>query len=92
MIINPTIANTKNNLPQMIYSLEQRKNIPITRHGKIVAYLISSREYESLKNMKKKFSTEWKELRKSKDFKKFSITESEVQSWREKSSGRDISF
>jgi antitoxin (DNA-binding transcriptional repressor) of toxin-antitoxin stability system len=87
-----SIANTKNNLPVLVHSLDSNSIIPITRRGKVVAYLISTREYDALKGNRKKFTSEWKAMRNSDDFKKNSFSDKEISSWRDSSKGRDFSF
>lgn len=55
-----SIAHTKNHLPVLVHSLESNPSIPITRRGKIVAYLVSTKEYEALKGKRRKFTDSWK--------------------------------
>jgi PHD/YefM family antitoxin component YafN of YafNO toxin-antitoxin module len=87
-----SIAHTKNHLPVLVHSLETNPSIPITRRGKVVAYLVSTREYESLIGKRKQFTDAWKSLRKSEDFKKYALSDKEVSTWRDSSSGRNFSF
>jgi len=87
-----SIAHTKNHLPVLVHSLESNPSIPITRRGKIVAYLVSTKEYEALKGKRRKFTDSWKTLRASDEFKKFTLSDKEVSSWRDSSTGRDSSL
>lgn len=87
-----SIAHTKNHLPVLVHSLESNPTIPITRRGKVVAYLISTKEYDALKGKRRKFTDDWKSLRDSDDFKKNSFSEKEVANWRDSSTGRDFSL
>ena len=87
-----SIAHTKNHLPVLVHSLESNPSIPITRRGKIVAYLVSTKEYEALKGKRRKFTDSWKTLRDSDDFKKYTLSDKEVSSWRDSSTGRDVSL
>jgi len=87
-----SIAHTKNHLPVMVHSLESISSIPITRRGKIVAYLVSTKEYDALKGKRGKFTDSWKSIRASEDFKKISFSTKEVSNWRDTSTGREVSF
>ena len=81
-----SIAHTKNHLPVLVHSLESNPSIPI------VAYLVSTKEYEALKGKRRKFTDSWKTLRDSDDFKKYTLSDKEVSSWRDSSTGRDVSL
>ena len=87
-----SIAHTKNHLPVLVHSLESNPAIPITRRGKVVAYLVSTKEYDALKGKRKKFTDEWKSLRSSTDFNKYSFSDQDTASWRDSSKGREFSF
>jgi antitoxin (DNA-binding transcriptional repressor) of toxin-antitoxin stability system len=87
-----SIAHTKNHLPVLVHSLETNPSIPITRRGKVVAYLVSTREYESLIGKKKQFTELWKSMRNSDDFKKNALSDKEVSTWRDSSNGRNFTF
>ncbi len=43
-----SIADARDNLPALVRSAEQGEPIELTRRGKLVAVLVSSREYEKL--------------------------------------------
>lgn len=87
-----SIAHTKNHLPVLVHSLESSPVIPITRRGKVVAYLLSTREYDSLKGNRKSFTDAWKTLRNSEDFKKSPLSEKDFANLRDKSTGREVIF
>ncbi|HMV44499.1 MAG TPA: type II toxin-antitoxin system Phd/YefM family antitoxin [Leptospiraceae bacterium] len=87
-----SIAHTKNNLPVLVHSLENQSVISITRRGKVVAYLLSTREYELLKGKRKSFLSACKQLRESEEFKKVSFSEKDFANLRDKTTGREFKF
>ena len=46
--LNVTIVEAKNHLPKLIHNSDTHGVIPISRHGKVVAYLVSEKEYRKL--------------------------------------------
>lgn len=44
------VFEVKNKLPFFIHKAEDEGPVPITRHGKEVAYIISKEDFENLKN------------------------------------------
>ncbi len=43
-----TVAQAKNHLPKLIHDSETEGIIPISRHGKVVAYLVSEKDFRKL--------------------------------------------
>lgn len=87
-----SIAHTKNHLPVLVHSLDSNPVIPITRRGKVVAYLLSTREYDSLKGKRKSFIQAVKTLRNSEEFKKNPLSEKDIVNLRDKSKGREVTL
>ncbi|MBK8396627.1 MAG: type II toxin-antitoxin system Phd/YefM family antitoxin [Leptospiraceae bacterium] len=87
-----SIAHTKNHLPVLVHSLENTPVIPITRRGKVVAYLLSTREYDSLKGNRKSFTEALKTLRASDEFKKNSFSDKDFANLRDTTKDREVIF
>ncbi len=85
-----SIAHTKNHLPVLVHSLDSNPVIPITRRGKVVAYLLSTREYELLQGKRKSFTEAVKTLRNSEEFKKNPLSEKDFANLRDKNTGRKV--
>jgi prevent-host-death family protein len=85
-----TIAHAKNHLPKLIHAAEAGDDIRISRHGKLVAVLISAQRYQQ------RFATgagvfqamqQWREHYPSVD-----LSDTEVDSWRDRSPARETSW
>jgi prevent-host-death family protein len=61
--LNVTIAEAKNHLPKLIHNSETHGVIPISRHGKVVAYLVSEKEYRKLTTKSNQFTEKLKSFR-----------------------------
>ncbi|MFY9261337.1 MAG: type II toxin-antitoxin system prevent-host-death family antitoxin [Gallionella sp.] len=82
-----TIAQAKNHLPKLIHAAEAGDDIGISRHGKLVALLISAERYQQ------RFATnagvfqamqQWREKFDSVD-----LSDAEVDGWRDRTSARE---
>ncbi|MDD4963990.1 MAG: type II toxin-antitoxin system Phd/YefM family antitoxin [Gallionella sp.] len=82
-----TIAQAKNHLPKLIHAAEAGEDIRISRHGKLVAVLISAERYQQ------RFATnvgvfqamqQWRE-----NFGDVELSDAEVDSWRDSSPARE---
>lgn len=84
-----TIREAKNALTRLIRSVESGKAVRITRHGKPVAVLLSSREYQRLSAVVGRrdpweFLQRWR-AQLPEDFE--GISDRDVDSWRDKQTG-----
>ena len=61
--LNVTIAEAKNHLPKLIHNSETHGVIPISRHGKVVAYLVSEKEYRRLTAKSNQFTEKLQSFR-----------------------------
>ena len=61
--LNVTIAEANNHLPKLIHNSETHGVIPISRHGKVVAYLVSEKEYRRLTTKSNQFTEKLKSFR-----------------------------
>jgi len=89
-----SIAEAKNALTRLIYEAERGAAIHITRRGKPVAVLVSEAEYERLKagEQKKDVWQALQEWRAQAGFDWPELTPEEVDSWRDRSPGREFSW
>ena len=89
-----SIAEAKNALTRLIYEAERGEAIHITRRGKPVVVLVSEEEYERLKagEQKKDVWQALQEWRAQVSFDWPELTPEEVDSWRDRSPGREFSW
>ena len=89
-----SIAEAKNALTRLIYEAERGEAIHITRRGKPVAVLVSEAAYERLKagEQKKDFWQAMQEWRAQARFDWPELTPEEVDSWRDRSPGREFTW
>ena len=89
-----SIAEAKNTLTRLIYEAERGEVIHITRHGKPVAVLLSEEAYEHLKSREQQTDF-WQAIqawRAQASFDWPELTPEEVDSWRDRSPGREYSW
>ena len=89
-----SIAEAKNALTRLIYEAERGEAIHITRRGKPVVVLVSEKEYERLKAREQKWDG-WQALQEWRAQASFDwpeLTPEEVDSWRDRSPGREFSW
>jgi prevent-host-death family protein len=89
-----SIAEAKNALTRLIHEAERGEAIHITRHGKPVAVLLSEEAYEQLKSQEQKTDF-WQAIqawRTQESFDWPELTPEEVDSWRDRSPGREYSW
>ena len=89
-----SIAEAKNALTHLIHEAERGEAIHITRHGKPVAVLLSEEAYEQLKSWEQQTDF-WQAIqawRAQTSFDWLELTPGEVDSWRDRSPGREYSW
>jgi|UniRef100_E6QQZ7 prevent-host-death family protein len=85
-----TIAHAKNHLPKLIHVAEAGDDIRISRHGKLVAVIISAERYQQHFNMGIdvfRAIMQWREKQSGLD-----LTDAEVDSWRDRSPAREFTW
>ncbi len=88
-----SIADARSQLPKIIHAVESGDTTKLTRRGKPVAVLLSLKEYEALVNqgggglLKALNAFAALKQNNTKD-----ISDEEVDAWRDKSTGRDLSW
>jgi len=83
-----TIAQAKNHLPKLIHAAEAGDDIRISRHGKLVAVMVSAERYEQRFNKGEgvfQAIMQWRGNQPG-----FDLTDAEVDSWRDRSPARDF--
>jgi prevent-host-death family protein len=89
-----SITEAKNALTRLIHEAERGEAIHITRHGKPVAVLLSEEAYEQLTSREQKTDF-WQAIqawRAQANFDWPELTPEEVDSWRDRSPGREYSW
>ncbi len=84
-----SIAEAKSKLPAIIHSVEEGPLVKLTRHGKPVAVLLSTREYEQLARKKEGFWSALTEFRKTVKKADIEITDADFELLRDTSIGRE---
>jgi prevent-host-death family protein len=87
-----SVAEAKNQLPELLREVEKGKPVEITKRGEPVAVVLSVGDYKQLIS-KEKASSFWnkvKALRESPDFE--AVTPEDMKDLRDKSKGREVSF
>jgi prevent-host-death family protein len=89
-----SIAEAKNTLTRLIYEAERGEAVHITRRGKPVAVLVSEAAYERLKAgvQQKDVWQAIQEWRAQARFDWPELTPEEVDSWRDRSPGREFTW
>ena len=83
-----TIAQAKNHLPKLIHLAEAGDDIRISRHGKLVAVMISAERYQQHFNTGTgvfQAIMQWREKQLS-----LELTDAEVDSWRDRTDAREF--
>ena len=89
-----SIAEARNTLTRLIHKAEDGEPVHITRHGKPVAVLVSSDEYERLSSgaPKKDFWQAVEDWRAQAGFDWPELTPDEVDGWRDRRPPREFSW
>ena len=86
-----SIAEARNNLPQLIRAAETGEAIELTRRGESVAVLIGRRQYERLAARSRRFSEAWKEFIEEVPLDELQIDPDEIfKTTRDTRPGRDV--
>ncbi|MBE0471807.1 MAG: type II toxin-antitoxin system Phd/YefM family antitoxin [Methyloprofundus sp.] len=88
-----TIAEAKNNLSQLIHSLEAEEPIHLTRYGKPVAVMMSESQYKHLISPAKSLNSAILNWRSQLDYSAdVSLSDKNLKSMRKESAGREFSW
>lgn len=89
-----SIAEAKNALTRLIYEAERGEPVHITRRGKPVAVIVSEAVYERLKSGAREKDV-WQAIQEWRAQTRFDwpeLTPEEVDSWRDRSPGREFTW
>lgn len=85
-----SIADARNNLPELVRQAESGKLVELTRRGEPVAVLVGRREYDRLTSRSRTFGDAWEEFSRSVDLRQADINPNEIFSdVRDDAAGRD---
>lgn len=87
-----SVAEAKNQLPELLREVERGKPVEITKHGEPVAVVLSVGDYKQLIN-KEKASSFWNKvnaLREASDFE--AVASEDIKDLRDTFQGREVSF
>ena len=88
-----SIADARNNLPELVRQAESGKAVELTRRGEPVAVLVGTKQYERLTSPRLSFSDALEQFSRTVDIKRANIDPDDVFSdVRDKSPGRDSSL
>jgi len=83
-----TIAEAKNKLPSIVHSVESGPPVQLTRHGRPVAVLLSTKAYARLNRKKEGFWRSFKAFCKAAEKEDIQITDKDFAELRDSTSGR----
>ncbi len=86
-----SIAEAKDQLPRIVRNVETLGRVELTRRGKPVAVLLSTAEFERLKEPPRDFWAAYQEWLKRRD-PDVVITDEDFEGLRDKSPGRDFEW
>ena len=85
-----SIADARNNLPELVRQAESGKPVELTRRGEPVAVLIGRKEYDRLTAPLRTFADAWENFSRTVDLKQAGIDPDEIFSdVRDDAPGRD---
>ena len=88
-----SIADARNNLPELVRQAESGKPIELTRRGEPVAVLVGRKDYDRLTAPSRKFGEAWETFSRSVDLRQANIDPDEIfADVREDAPGRDASL
>ena len=89
-----SIAEARNRLARLIHDAEAGETVQVTRRGKPVAVLVSQAEYERLLRglPRRTFWEAVQAMRADPEFEPVDFTKEEVDGWRDRGIGRDLSW
>ena len=86
-----SIADAKNNLSSLVREAEKGKSVRLTRRGKPVARLVAEKEFArlGLEHEPNLWDT-IKAFRNAADFSGVALTDADIDSWRDRGTGREF--
>ncbi len=85
-----SIAKAKNSLSRIVHEAEEGETVHLTRRGKLVAVLLSAKEFQKLNNNQSSPADALQQFLLNRNFKDVDIDPAIFEDLRVKNSGRDI--
>jgi len=85
-----SIANAKNSLSRIVHEAEEGETVHLTRRGKLVAVLLSAKEYQKMNKKQSSPADALQQFLMNEKHKDVDIDPTVFEGLRVKSSGRDI--
>lgn len=85
-----SIANAKNSLSRIVHEAEEGETVHLTRRGKLVAVLLSAKEYQKMNKKQSSPADALQQFLTNEDYKDVDIDPTVFEGLRAKTSGRDI--
>ena len=92
MIRKVSVAEAKGKLPSIIHEVEQGSRVEITRHGKPVAVMIPTGDYERLKEKGRGFWSDLGRVRKVMASEGITVEDTDFLDLRDTASGRSFKW
>ncbi len=88
-----SIAEAKNGLPQLVRKVEAGDDVQLTRRGKPVAVVVSTRRYQELKTDRPSFWESYQRFRQEHDLARLALDTDEIfGATRDPSPGREFAW
>lgn len=88
-----SIAEARNNLPDLVRQAESGKSVELTRRGEPVAVLVGRKEYDRLTAPTRRFADAWEKFSRAVDLRQANIDPDEIFSGvRDDAPGRDTAL
>ena len=85
-----SIAKAKDSLSRIVHEAEEGETVHLTRRGKLVAVLLSVKEYQKISKKQSSPADALQHFLMDKDLKDIDVAPTVFEDLREKNSGRDI--
>ncbi len=85
-----SIANAKNSLSRIVHKAEEGETVHLTRRGKLVAVLLSAKEFQKLSKKQSSPADALQQFLSNKNYNDVDIEPTVFSGLRVKNSGRDI--
>lgn len=83
-----SVAEAKGKLPSIIHEVEQGSRVEITRHGKSVAVMVPTGDYERLREKGKGFWNDLRKVRKVMASERIAVEDADFLDLRDTAGGR----
>ena len=87
-----SVAEAKGKLPSIIHEVEQGSRVEITRHGKAVAVMVPTGDYERLREKGRGFWNDLRKVRKVMSCEGITVGDSDFLDLRDTAGGRSFEW